>query len=74
MSDFLRVNTVPRGGADLGTQFSIEKIETFGVSALVALEKHRILRVKIKPLFFGHFSWSSGLNLHIVTEFDEEFA
>ena len=34
--------------------------------------KPRILRVKVKTLFFGLFSWSPWLNLHSFVEFDEE--
>jgi len=34
--------------------------------------KHRILRIKIKTLFSGVFSWSSELNLHSFMEFDKE--
>ena len=34
--------------------------------------KHRILRIEIKTLFLGIFSWSSDLNLHSCMEFDEE--
>ena len=35
--------------------------------------KPRILRIKIKTLFFELFSWSSGLNLHSSMESDEEY-
>ena len=37
-------------------------------------KKHRILHIKIKTLFLGLFSWSSGLNLHSCMESDKESA
>ena len=54
-------------GVPVVWSFVLERVQNQSL-----FRKHRILRIKIKPLFLCHFPWSSELNLHNSTKLDKE--